>query len=446
MAKQKPRKTNTARSTKKTPKSKVSIKNKFSRKSSIIFALIFALIGGAIIYRSLAVTPTTINFENGNTSNCTGGVNTTAGNTSFETTNITAYEGSTSAKASYLGGSQNAYSRCVITTSWVTGDDVWYGVAIYLPAGFTSSMQNEVDLMRWDNYSLNSVSQDWGGLIMQNSDKQAHLKRFNAQGDYVDLIAKPFTLPEGRWVWVEIHQKFSSTDGQAVNEIYVDNVLLGASTTANTYGREITRIRYGLVAIGAGSQTNPLSLYIDRATISTLKIGPVSNPTPIPAPSPTPTPAPTPAPAPSPTPAPSPAPTPAPTPAPSPTTSSKMEGEGFGYSSKAISIVNDSRASGSKDLRFGGNSTATRQVTIGAKTKLTLRIRAWACSAKPKLVVSVDGKQINVASISSTQFYDYSIPYNIPAGTHTIGVGLANGVYTSNNCGNSLHFDKITLQ
>lgn len=242
----------------------------------LVFIAIFTGVGSYLLINSFAsVTPTNFGFETSNDPKCTGGINTTAGNTSFTQDASKKYEGNYSAKASFSGGTENAYARCVVTTSWVTGDEVWYGGAFFLPSGFTQSMQNQVDLMRWDNFSLNNTSQDWGGIIIQNSDKQARLKRFNASGDYTD-ISTPFTFPENRWVWVEVHQKFSPTNGQAINEVYLDGVLQSSSTTANTYGREITRIRYGLVAIGAGSQTNPLNLWVDRATISSSKVGPLT--------------------------------------------------------------------------------------------------------------------------------------------------------------------------
>lgn len=229
----------------------------------------------SLLFSQAAVAPIQVNFEGGSTSSCTGGVNTTPANTTFTPTTAKAYEGSYSAEANYTGGTENAYARCVVTTSWSTGDDVWYGSAIFLPTGFAAAMQNQVDLMRWDNFSLNNASQDWGGLIIQNSDKKARLKKFNVDGDYTDL-STPFSFPENKWVWVEMRQKLSPTDGQAINEVWIDGALQSSSTTANTYGRDVTRLRYGLVAIGGGSQTNPLNLWVDRATISTSKVGPLS--------------------------------------------------------------------------------------------------------------------------------------------------------------------------
>lgn len=259
-------------------KQKPKLPAKINAKVYVPVILLVSLVGTYLVMSSqAAVAPNQVTFENGSTAACTGGVNTTSGNSSFTPTTERAHEGTYSAKASFTGGTSNAYARCVVTTSWNTGDEVWYGGAFFLPTGFASSMQNQVDLMRWDNYSLNNASQDWGGIIIQNSDKQARLKRFNVSNDFVDL-STPFTFPENRWVWVEVRQKLSPTNGQAINEVWIDGTLQSSSTTANTYGREITRIRYGLVAIGEGSQTNPLNLWVDRATVSNSKLGPLGAP------------------------------------------------------------------------------------------------------------------------------------------------------------------------
>ena len=89
----------------------------------------------------------------------------------------------------------------------------------------------------------------------------------------------------------------------ALSEVYLDGALVGSSTAANTAGRTIERIRYGLVAQGGSSQTKALTLYFDRARVGTSAIGPSARrrhpcpPEPEPrAPSPSTAPSPTPAP------------------------------------------------------------------------------------------------------------------------------------------------------
>jgi len=179
-----------------------------------------------------------------------------------------AYDGTYSAKASYLGGADNAYSRGLWNVSWVTNDDVWYSAAYYLPVGFKSAMQGEVDLLRWDNWLSHPSDTDWGGVVIYGGDKKARLMRFNMKGSSTVLVG-PFDVPEGRWFTLEVHQRLSGSSGDALSELYLDGTLVGRSTAANTYGRTIERLRTGLVADGGAKQTNPLTLWFDRARIST---------------------------------------------------------------------------------------------------------------------------------------------------------------------------------
>jgi hypothetical protein len=65
-----------------------------------------------------------------------------------------------------------------------------------------------------------------------------------------------------------------------MSQVWVDGQSAGTSTEANSFGRDVTRIRYGLVAIADGAQTNPLNLYLDRATVSTNSTGPLGSETP----------------------------------------------------------------------------------------------------------------------------------------------------------------------
>jgi hypothetical protein len=222
-------------------------------------------------------------------------------NATVSATSERAYDGSYAVKSVYGGGGVNAYARGHWDVSWQTGNDVWYGAAYYLPTGFKAAMQNEVALMRWDNWpSYQDGSGDIGGIVIWGSDKRARLKLGTYSGSTEKVLAGPFDVPEGRWFWLEVHQKLGTSG--ALSEVYLDGALVGSSTAANTNGRTIERIRYGLVAQGGSSQTNPLTLYFDRARVSTSATGPLGT-APVPAPSPGTgtgtgsTPSPTPAPA-----------------------------------------------------------------------------------------------------------------------------------------------------
>jgi hypothetical protein len=212
------------------------------------------------------------------------------------------FSGNYSARATYDGSGENGYTRGIWNVNWQDGEDVWFGAAYYLPTGFHANIQGQVDLMRWDNWSTNPNDTDWGGVSIYGSDHRARLLRFGA-GRPNDTLVGPFDLPEGRWFTLEVHQRRSATSGSALSEVYVDGKLIGSSTAANTYGRAATRVRYGIVAIAAGSQKKPLELSFDSASAGTTShfgtgTQPAPEPAPEPAPAPEPTPEPTPAPAP----------------------------------------------------------------------------------------------------------------------------------------------------
>jgi hypothetical protein len=228
------------------------------------------------------------------------------------------FDGRASARATYEGNGENGYARGIWNVNWQDGESVWFGAAYYLPAGFLANVQGQVDLMRWDNWSLYPSEADWGGVSIYGSDHRARLLRFGA-GRPNDTLVGPTTLPEGRWFTLEVHQVRSSQSGSALSELYVDGKLIGKSTAPNTYGRPATRVRFGLVAIAAGVQTKPLQLNFDEAAVgatpSARLIG-QPEPEPEPAPTPEPQPEPTPTPESKPTletvPAPGPSPGPAP--------------------------------------------------------------------------------------------------------------------------------------
>ncbi|MCW2998927.1 MAG: glycoside hydrolase family 5 [Solirubrobacterales bacterium] len=237
-----------------------------------------------------------------------------------------AYDGAQSAKAVFNGGA-NGYSRGIQNVDWQDGDDVWYGSAFYLPAGFKDSMQGQVDLLRWDNFTVDETNTDRSGIILYNSDKKARIMRQKLAVEEVP-IAAPFDIPEGRWFHLEVHQHLSKGAG-ALSEVYLDGVKVATSTEPNTYGRGVSRVRSGIVAINASQQKTPLTLWFDRVTVSPTQVGPLGG-----------------APAAGPAPAGSPAPAPAAGAAPAP----------VGKAVKATRVIKTTRratASSSQSRRYG---------------------------------------------------------------------------------------------
>ncbi len=182
----------------------------------------------------------------------------------LQTSRTRAYDGRHSVRATVTGNG-NAYSRGIFDVDWGDGDDVWYGTAIYLPRGFHAALQGQVDLLRWDNWVTDPTTTDRSGIVIWRSDRRVHLIR-QRLGVEEQTIAPTFRLPEGRWVWLEVHQRLSRGAG-ALNEVFLDGRLVTRSRTANTYGRRIERLRAGIVATDAVRQQRPLSLWFDRVTI-----------------------------------------------------------------------------------------------------------------------------------------------------------------------------------
>jgi Bacterial Ig domain/Polysaccharide lyase len=221
---------------------------------------------------SASVSPLLASFATGNFSEFNDGPN--ASNATIAVVNDKGYDDAHSAFVNYPGGGVNAYARVIQDVAWNAGDDVWYGAAYYLPSGFKAAMQQEVALQRWDNYSSYGPDADIGGIVIWGSDKLARLKICKYSSSIETLLTSGFSVPEGRWFWLEVHQRLSATSGSALNEVYLDGARVASSTTAN-FDRPIEKLRTGLVAQGAIAQTNPLTLWFDRVSIATHQIGPV---------------------------------------------------------------------------------------------------------------------------------------------------------------------------
>lgn len=182
-----------------------------------------------------------------------------------------AYDGRRSGRATYCGGGDNGYARGVFGVDVRPGQNLWYGVALMLPPGFRQSLQGEVDLLRWDNFGLFGQGGDYGGVVVYGSDRRARLLRGRYAGKGNSLVGA-FDLPEGRWFWLEVHQRLSIGVG-ARNEVFIDGRRIAASRAPNSFGRPIDRVRYGIVAIHAGRQTRNVTVEFDRAAVSGRRIG-----------------------------------------------------------------------------------------------------------------------------------------------------------------------------
>jgi hypothetical protein len=186
----------------------------------------------------------------------------TTSNATLVATPVDSFGGALGALASYLGGGANAYARGVWEPNWSAGTTVTYGAAFKLPVGFYAAQQGQIDLIRWDNFPIQGTQDDFGGIVIYGSDQRARLVR-GINGVEEAVIGSSFSLPEGQWFTLRVTQTLSPTNSSSTVRLNGTTVI--SSTTQNSYGRAIDRLRVGLVAIADGAQTNPLQVYFDSA-------------------------------------------------------------------------------------------------------------------------------------------------------------------------------------
>jgi len=191
------------------------------------------------------------------------------------------YEGALAARAAIPGGTGNKFARTVVggasggadALDYGERDELWFGVAVYLPAGFHDAVATYYSPLRWDTFGVASVSRS--GLAMYDDGR---IRLFREQDDVeeqVNLLDDvTVRLEEERWYWLEVHQRLSATDGQAVNQLFVDGREIGSSTARNYYGDPVSAVRYGIVAVSGGEQTAPLEMLYDRPTLGSARVGP----------------------------------------------------------------------------------------------------------------------------------------------------------------------------
>jgi hypothetical protein len=172
-------------------------------------------------------------------------------------------------------GARNSFARAILDLRWRAGDDVRYGAWFYLPPGFKHAMQGEVDLMRWDNfptyprvapdiYAQTARREDIGGVVLFHGDHALHLIA-GTPTTFVSLLGG-YPISEGRWHRIEVHQRFDPD--APLSELFLDGRLLGRTTQRGFDRLPIDRLRFGLVGIGAGTQTNGLTLWFGGVRVT----------------------------------------------------------------------------------------------------------------------------------------------------------------------------------
>jgi hypothetical protein len=187
-------------------------------------------------------------------------------NGTLTTTREASYQGLWGAKASNFGGG-NQYQRTWYDVDWHSGVHVWYGLALFIPGIYDWCWWTPV---RWDNFKTFGSGGDVGGVRIQSGLLYVDRGTYSFQR----ALIGPVQVPEGRWTWVEVHQRLSGRAGKAVTELFIDGVRRGRSTAANTRGRPIDQIRYGNVAMSS-SCSEASAIYFDRVSLSGAPRGPL---------------------------------------------------------------------------------------------------------------------------------------------------------------------------
>jgi hypothetical protein len=147
-----------------------------------------------------------------------------------------------------------------------------YSAAFYFPVGTQAKITggNVLDFLRWDDFDNFGSNAHQGGLSILGAGGGIYLFRdqVNVGGGFAIMLG-PYTLPEGRWVQYEVVQTLSRTDGVAYSAVYQDGSLLGTTTSHNMYSDQsvVNIVRFGLVAIQSGSETDALTVYTDSARV-----------------------------------------------------------------------------------------------------------------------------------------------------------------------------------
>ncbi|PPK98004.1 putative xylan-binding protein with Ca-dependent carbohydrate-binding module [Kineococcus xinjiangensis] len=123
-----------------------------------------------------------------------------------------------------------------------------------------------------------------------------------------------------------------------------------------------------------------------------------------------------------------------------------LEAETMSLQADAGRSFSDSAASAGAGLLLWGNGTAAGSYFLGGSVShLVLRARGDQCAGSPTLQVSVDGREVGSATVTSTDWQDYSFPGSWPDGAHRVAVSFANDLRTS-TCDRNLRVDVVSAR
>src|SRR5687767_3667652 len=110
----------------------------------------------------------------------------------------------------------------------------------------------------------------YGGVALDGSDQWRIIRGSADAGGY---LPGSFTLPFGRWRWLEVYRKLGTADaGDTLNEVFVDGQLVFSNQTRNKVGTDqVETMRYGFTH-NDGPTASSL-LHLDRASVAGGQLG-----------------------------------------------------------------------------------------------------------------------------------------------------------------------------
>jgi arylsulfatase A-like enzyme len=157
-------------------------------------------------------------------------------------------------------------------------NDGYYGGAFYVPpqtlTGPKPAQQTNIDLMGWQKGTGSSA--EFGGIRISTSDHKARLVHDFAQ------IGQRFTLREGCWNWIVVHQRLSNGSRGSptpVNEVFLNGDRVVGNTSAeqnasNSSGNGVDFMWWGLRSNSPANQLANVDLYADSAYVSSTDLLP----------------------------------------------------------------------------------------------------------------------------------------------------------------------------
>src|SRR3954447_157392 len=114
-------------------------------------------------------------------------------------------------------------------------------------------------------------------------------------------------------------------------------------------------------------------------------------------------------------------------------------------------IETDPQAEGGKALRFFSDRTASGSiVTQRPAAVLAVRARGVSCDGPPTMIVSLDGRTVQTASVRSGVYTEYLVDLHVAPGAHDVSIAFTNaygkgGTLFAAPCTRQLIADRLTL-